>query len=116
LPWHTRTPKKRFHLTIGRKIRDDELFHMAPSVTYKFRNLSVDEEKNKEVTEGVLSSYIATTSSGEGGVFLEKSSILSFAFCYLISHAMLDLIEEEDMSEIMDYLVDHEKELNRLVE
>lgn len=41
---------------------------------------------------------------------------LAFAFCYLASHFGLDLLAEDEVQEIMDYVGEHEARLVQLID
>ena len=55
----------------------------------------------REITEAALTSYIATTSEGSGSL---TDSRVAFAFTYLTSHFALDLLTEQQVAELMDYI------------
>ena len=98
-------------LAKGGPIRVDEYFHMAPLVCIKFRGIKADEARRKKIIEGALSSYVATTSRGEGGDYIEGSPLLAFTFCYLAAHFVVDLMDEAAVGRVMDFCLAHEDEL-----
>jgi hypothetical protein len=81
-------------IPFGDNIQETDLYHMAPAICLKFRNLPKD--RIQEVTESALSSYIATQEQ-------LKDPFMAFAFCYLVSHFSLDLMTEEYVIEIIEY-------------
>lgn len=88
------------HLT-GQKMTDDDLFHLASSVCLKFRGIESTEKILKQATDAALSSYLATDDvSGE----LFVNPFLAFAFCYLCSHYGLDILNQNQLNEIMEYI------------
>src|ERR1039457_4112515 len=74
----------------GRPMQVGGYFHLAPLVCIKLRRITATAAKRDRVVEGVLASYVATTSRTEGGEHLKKSPLLAFAFCYLAAHFVLD--------------------------
>lgn len=93
---------------VGEHIEDKDLFHTAPGICLKFRGIKRTKAKLKKTTEAALSSYVATKDFL--GHILDDPHI-SFAFCYLASHFALDLIDNQKVNEIMDYIEAHRKKL-----
>jgi hypothetical protein len=93
-------------------IKSADLFGLAPHVCVKFRGLKSSKKSLKLATETALTSYVATT--GQDPEALSKHH-LAFAFCYLVSHFGLDLLEHEAVGELMDFVVDHEKQLVKMI-
>lgn len=98
---------------VGRKITPDDLFHMAPLICMKFRGLGSGRKLRKKATEGALSSYVATQERSPD-VFCSPQ--IAFAFVYPAAHFALDLLEEEDVAAIMDYVEAHRTELARIAD
>ena len=96
----------------GVEITERELFHIAPSVCIKFRGLSRSKKNIKKATEAALSSYVATEELPDG---ITKSPSLSFAFCYIASHFGLNLIQENEASEVIQYVEEHQSQLEKLI-
>ena len=96
----------------GVDITERELFHIAPSVCIKFRGLSRSKKHEKMATEAALSSYVATEELPDG---ITKSPYLSFAFCYIASHFGLNLIQENEASEVIQYVEEHQSQLEELI-
>lgn len=42
--------------SLGRPLKEDELFHLAPQVCFKFRGIKASEKRKNEVVEGTLAS------------------------------------------------------------
>jgi len=93
---------------VGKKIEEKDFFHMAPDICLKFRGIKRTKAKLKKTTEAALSSYVATKDFI--GHILDDPHI-SFAFCYLASHFALDLVDEQEVNEIMEYIETHRKKL-----
>ena len=55
----------------------------------------------REITESALASYVATASDGEGSLTDPR---VAFAFTYLTSHFALNLLIEQQVAELMDYI------------
>jgi len=93
-------------------IKSADLFGLAPHVCVKFRGLKSSKKSLKAATETALTSYVATT--GQDPEALSKPH-LAFAFCYLTSHFGLDLLTEDQVGELMDFTVEHEGQLVRMI-
>jgi hypothetical protein len=63
----------------------------------------------REITEAALASYLATASEGTGSLTDPR---VAFAFTYLTSHFALDLLTEEQVAELMDYIESHPEALS----
>lgn len=96
----------------GVDITKGELFHIAPSVCIKFRDLSRSKKNIKKATEAALSSYVATEELPDG---ITNSPYLSFAFCYIASHYGLNLIQESEANEVIQYVEEHQSQLEELL-
>ena len=96
----------------GVDVTERDLFHIAPSVCIKFRGLGRSKKNIKKATEAALSSYVATEELSDG---IANSSYLSFAFCYIASHFGLNLIQENEASEVIQYVEGHQSQLEKLI-
>ena len=92
----------------GQLIEERDLFYFAPAVCLKFRGIKRTKRNLKKATDGALSSYVA--SKDLVGPILDDPHV-SFAFCYLASHFALDLVDEMEINDIMEYIEGHRKEL-----
>jgi hypothetical protein len=79
----------------------DELFHLGPVTALKFRGMRRSKRTAREITEAALASYVATASEGSGSL---RDPRVAFAFTYLTSHFALNLLTEQQVSELMDYI------------
>lgn len=87
----------------GDQVTDSNLFHLAPLTCMKFRGLDThDEELRKRVTEGALANYVANSSPDGVDHGLEIRPLLAFAVCYITAHYVLDLIDEDQATEVLD--------------
>ncbi len=93
-------------------IRDGDLFHLAPSVCMKFRGIKPSKAKLRKATEAALTSYVATKDQ-EPEVLSRPH--LAFAFCYLVAHFGLDILTDEQVGQLMDFVVDNDKQLARMI-
>jgi hypothetical protein len=100
-----------FGRLIDHIMTDKDLFHLAPVLCLKFRGIPRSKKRLDKITEAALSSYIATEEN-VGEVF--EIPQLSFAFCYLASHFALDILDENQVSALMDYMEKEYKHLVRL--
>jgi len=88
---------------IGQPITDANLFHLAPLVCMKFRGLDYrDEELRKKVTEGALANYVANSDPNGIDHGLGQRPLLAFAVSYVTAHYVLDLIDEQEASAVLD--------------
>ena len=84
---------------LGRKLKEKDLFQLAPLVCLKFRGLP--EKFEEQATEAALSSYVAMESHNPEVL---SDPHIAFAFAYLASHYGLDLVTEGKVTEIMDFI------------
>jgi len=68
------------------------------------------KEELEKATDAALSSYVATKEI-VGDLF--DIPQMSFAFCYLASHLGLELVNESQLTEILDFVESH---MNNLIE
>jgi hypothetical protein len=99
----------------GQPISDADLFHLAPHVFIKFRNMRVSRRRRSEIVEGALASYVVTMDEGTGREELHDSPVLSFGFCYLAAHFVADLLDKTSVERVMDLCVARKGDLERLV-
>ena len=81
-----------------------ERFHLGPVTALKFRGMRRSKRALREITEAALASYVATASEGSGSLTDPR---VAFAFTYLTSHFALNLITEQQVAELMDYIESH---------
>ena len=86
---------------VGTAIRHADLFHLAPHVCLRFRGIKSTPSAQKKATEAALVSYVATTSRLPGELADPR---VAFAFCYLAAHFGLDLLSQEQVQDIMDWV------------
>lgn len=86
-----------------------ELFHLGPVIALKFRGMRRSKQTEREITKAVLASYVATESEGSGSL---KDPRVAFAFTYLTSHFALNLLTEQQVGELMDYIENHPEALS----
>jgi hypothetical protein len=92
----------------GQSITEKDLYHMAPAVCLKFRGIKKSKRALEEATVAALTSY--SVMQGSAGELLEIPHI-SFAFCYLASHFGLDLVDEDLVNSVMEFIVGHQGDL-----
>jgi hypothetical protein len=80
---------------------EKDLFQIAPLICLKYRRLPRTERFEKRATEAAFSSYVATESNNPEAL---SDPYISFALAYLASHYGLDLITENQVVEIMDFV------------
>jgi hypothetical protein len=94
-------------------MREGDLFHMAPSICLKFRGIHAAKATHKRATTVALASYVAMEER-EPEVFSRPQ--LAFAYCYLAAHFGLDLVTERVLARTMEFIVEHEADLARMIE
>ena len=93
-----------FGLLAGNRITDANLFHLAPLVCLKFRELDYrDEGLRRKATEGALANYVANSDPDSIHHGLESRPLLAFAMCYVTAHYVLDLIDEREAETVLAY-------------
>jgi hypothetical protein len=97
-----------FGRLLGTPFGAAELFHLGPLTALKFRGIRRSKRIEREITEAALGSYVVNESEGEGSLTDPR---VAFAFTYLASHFALDLLTEEQVGELMDYIEGHPEAL-----
>ena len=92
----------------GASFGTDELFHLGPVTALKFRGMRRTKRIAREITEAALASYVATASEGTGSLTDPR---VAFAFTYLTSHFALNLLTEQQVAGLMDYIESHPEAL-----
>ena len=93
---------------VGASFGAAELFHLGPLTALKFRGIRRSKRLEREITEAALGSYVVNESEGEGSLTDPR---VAFAFTYLASHFALDLLTEQQVAELMDYIESHPETL-----
>lgn len=97
LAWKDARRTKPFALLTGTRMADADLFHLAPAVCLKFRGMDLANKGLRDrITKGALATYVAN----EGKSLPPK---MAFALCYLASHFVLDLIDDDAVQRTLDY-------------
>lgn len=79
----------------------------------KFRGIKRTQKSQKLVTEAALSSYVANEQV-HGNTLIH--SIMAFSLCYIVSHYALDLIDETESRNILDFIAQHLDEIEKRIE
>ena len=98
---------------LGDKITENDLFHVAPNVCLKFRGIKATKSRLKKSTEAMLSSYV-TTQDQSPEIFANPH--IAFSFAYLASHFAIDLLSEDTVEQIMNYIEGHQEALASAIE
>ena len=83
------------------------MFHLAPLVCLKFRGRKLTGKEADKVREGALANYVVNTGPDAPVQGLEAHPQMAFALCYVASHLVLDLVDEEKAGEILSYCEEH---------
>ena len=85
-----------FSEAVGKAMSEADLFHMAPLVCVKFRDLIGSEESLKNARNAAIGSYIANQEAGNRNL---NDPIMAFSFCYILAHYGLGLLDDEKCQE-----------------
>lgn len=88
----------------GKTMTEEDLFHMAPLVALKFRDLISSEECQKNAREAAIGSYVANMEAGNTNL---HDHVMAFSFCYLLAHFGLGLLDDEKCQEILLFVENH---------
>jgi hypothetical protein len=92
-----------FGRLIGEQITDANLFHLAPLVCLKFRGRKLKGREAKRVTETALANYVVNSDPDRVDHGLESKPLLAFAVCYVTAHLALDVVDERQAEDILNY-------------
>ena len=98
---------KPFGWLIGERITNANLFHLAPLVCLKFRGRKLTGREAERVTKTALANYVANSDSDGVDHGLKSKPLLAFALCYVTTHFALDLVDEQEAEEILNYCDEH---------
>jgi hypothetical protein len=107
LAWKDARETKPFARLTGTKLTDADLFHLAPLICLKFRGRKLAGAEADRVTKGALANYVVHTGPEAAVPGLESKPKLAFALCYVAAHLVLDLVDERNAGEIMEYCEEH---------
>jgi len=93
-----------YALAAGKSMTDSDLFHMAPLVCLKFRDLIHSDESQKKARDAAMSSYIANQEAGNQNL---KDPVMAFSFCYILAHYGLGLLNDEQCQNILMFVESH---------
>jgi len=90
-----------FAAKAGNLLQESDLFHLAPVVCLKFRDLMGSEEYQTKAKDAAIGSYIANHEAGNRNL---NDPVMAFAFCYIIAHYGLGLLGEDQCQEILQFV------------
>ena len=93
---------------VGQEFKPEDLFHLAPMVCLKFRGIKRTRGLLQKATDAALASYVATKERIPEVLAVPQ---LAFAFAYLASHFGLDLLDEQQVEAVMEYVEQNKAEL-----
>ena len=97
-----------FGRLVGQEVKPEDLFHLAPLVCLKFRGIKRTRKLIQRATDAALASYVATKEQVPEVLAVPQ---LAFAFAYLASHFGLDLLDEQHVEAVMEYVEQNKAEL-----
>lgn len=94
---------------VGAVLTEDNLFHLAPHVAFKFRGLVPSAREQKRVVESALANHILLTDRKSPNHVPELlgNPRLTFALSYVAAHGALGLLTEEEGDAVMSYCDEH---------
>ena len=104
--YHDAKETMPFAKLVDHEMTEKDIFQFAPLICLKLRGLPQTKRLQKRATEAALSTYVATESNNPG-VF--SNPHVSFALAYLASHYGLDLVTENQIIEIMDFVAQEQR-------
>jgi hypothetical protein len=96
-----------FGRLIGERINDANLFHLDPLVCLKLRGRKLRGREAIRVTETALANYVVNSDPDGVDHSLESKPLLAFAVYYVTAHLDLDLVDEQQAEEILNYCEAH---------
>ena len=103
LAWKDARETKSFAHMTGTNVTDADLFHLAPLVCLKFQGRESTGKEADKVTKGALANYVVNTGPDANVQGLESNPKMAFALCYVAAHLILELVDEQTASEILDF-------------
>lgn len=103
LAWKDARETESFANMTGTSFTDADLFHLAPLVCLKFRGREITGKEADKVTKGALANYVVNTGPDAKVQGLAANPKMAFALCYVATHLILDLVDEQGASEILDF-------------
>ncbi len=88
---------------IGHNMTDHELFHIAPDECLKFRGIKPGKKARKKASDAALTSYVANRDNEP----ILQDPHMAFAFCYILSHYGLGLIDITEGEELLGFIEDN---------
>lgn len=85
----------------GKALSESDLFHMAPLVCLKFRDLVNSEDCQKRARDAAIGSYIANQEAGNRNL---ENPVMAFSFCYILAHYGLGLLNDEQCQDILIFV------------
>jgi hypothetical protein len=85
----------------GKTMTEADLFHMAPLVCLKFRDLMNSDECQKNARDAAIGSYIANQEAGNTNL---NDPVMAFSFCYILAHYGLGLLNDEQCQNILQFV------------
>ena len=98
---------------VGEELTENELFHFAPLVCLKRRNIKETPKNIKVATDAALSTYVANQELHGSSL---SNSIMAFSLCYIASHYALSLIDERESENILNHIETNVHEIRRQIE
>lgn len=92
-----------FGYATGHKMTEHDLFQVASSVCLKFRGLKNTKETRKKADDAALTSYVVNKDNRP--ILLDPH--MAFAFCYILSHYGLGLIDISEGEALLCYIEDN---------
>jgi len=96
----------------GKQISEADLFHMAPLVCLKFRDLLSSGDCRTKAKDAAMGSYMANQEAGNRNM---NDPIIAFSFCYITAHFGIGLVNEEKCQSILQLVETHLEKIKTAV-
>lgn len=97
---------------VGKEITEEDLFHLGPAVCMMYRGFKQTEENKEKAVETALQSYLATKDQEE----VLDDPVMGFAFCYIVAHWGLELIDEAQCRALLVLAEENLEEIQQRIE
>jgi hypothetical protein len=90
-----------YAIAAGKALSESDLFHMAPLVALKFRDLMSSDECQKNARDAAIGSYTANQEAGNRNL---DDPVMAFSFCYILAHYGLGLLNDKQCQNILMFV------------
>ncbi|MGE3803952.1 MAG: hypothetical protein AB7K24_04670 [Gemmataceae bacterium] len=84
-----------------------DIFQMAPYIVFNFRGVRLDENQEEQTVRRAFANCVLAEAPKNGIKHGKTKPNLAFAFCYVSTHLVLELVDKDDADRIMGYCEKH---------